>query len=120
MAPSRDLFGRAVERDQHAVERRLVGGVLPADGGRDLAVDVVDRARDALADPIRAAVAQLDRLELAGRGARRDGRAAPRAGVQAQLDLDRRVAAAVEDLAGVHVLDLAHGCGLLRSGGRCA
>ena len=48
-----------------------------------------------------AAVAQLDRLELAGRRARRHGRAAGRARAQRDLDLDGRVAAAVEDLAGV-------------------
>ena len=46
-----------------------------------------------------------------------DGTAArPQApGAQAELDLDGRVAAAVEDLAGVEVLDLAHDVsGLLR------
>ncbi len=35
-----------------------------------------------------------------------------RAGAQPDLDLDRRVAAAVEDLAGVDSLDLAHAAGL--------
>ena len=58
---------------------------------------------------VRAAVAQLGGLELAGRGARRDGRAAGRAGAQGELDLDGRVASRVEDLAGVDAFDLAHG-----------
>ena len=40
----------------------------------DLAVDVADRVRDALAAVAVAAVAQLDRLVLAGRRAGRDGR----------------------------------------------
>ena len=64
--------------------------------------------RDALAHPVRAAVAQLGGLELARRGARRHRGAPPGARTDAELDLDGRVAAAVEDLAGVDVLDLAH------------
>ena len=102
------LVRRAVERDQHPVERRLAGGVLTAHRGRDLAVDVVDRAGDALAHPVRATVAQLGRLELAGRGARRDGRPPPRPRAHAELDFHRGVTAAVEDLAGVNMLDLTH------------
>ena len=102
------LVRRPVERDQHPVQRRLAGRVLAADGGGDLPVDVVDRPRDALAEPVRAAVAQLGGLELARRRARRHRGPAPRPGLQAQLHLDGRIAAAVEDLAGVHVLDLAH------------
>ena len=63
---------------------------------------------DALAQVGVAAVAQLRRLELARRGAGRHGRAALRARAQRQLDLHGRVAAGVEDLAGVDGLDLAH------------
>jgi hypothetical protein len=63
------LVRRSVERDQHPVQRRLAGGVLAAYGGRDLAVDVVDRVGDALAHPVRATVAQFGRLELTRRGA---------------------------------------------------
>ena len=55
------------------------------------------------------AVAQLDRLVLARRGAGRDRGAAERARVEADLDLDRRVPARVEDLAAVDVDDLAQG-----------
>ncbi len=102
------LVRRAVERDQHPVQRGLAGGVLAADGGGDLAVDVVDRLAHPLAHPVRAAVAQLGGLELARRGAGGHRRPAPRPGLQAELDLDGRIAAAVEDLAGMHVLDLAH------------
>ena len=50
-----------------------------------------------------AAVAQLDRLVHAGRGARRHGGAAEGARLELDVDLDRRVAARVEDLAGVDV-----------------
>ena len=51
-----------------------------------------------------AAVAQLDRLELAGGGARGHGGAAGRAGIERDVDLDRRVAPRVEDLARVDAL----------------
>ena len=102
------LVRRAVELDQRLVEAALVGGVDAGDGRGDLAVDVRHRAGHALALPALAAVAQLLRLELAGRGPRGHRRAAVRAGAQPHLDLDRRVAAAVEDLAGVDSLDLAH------------
>src|SRR6185436_15660599 len=54
-----------------------------------------------------AAVAQLDRLELAGGGARGHRGAAGGARLQHHVDLDGRVAAAVDDLPRVHLLDLA-------------
>ncbi len=101
------LVRRAVELDQRAVQAGLVEHVVARDRRGDLAVDVRDRLRHALAEVGVAAVAQLGRLELAGRGAGRDGRAAVRAGAQRELDLDGRVAARVQDLAGVDGLDLA-------------
>ncbi len=73
------LFGGAVELDQRAVEALLVERVAPAHRVGDLAVDVADGLRDALAAPGVAAVAQLGGLELAGRGAGRHRRAALRA-----------------------------------------
>ena len=51
------------------------------------------------------AVAQLDGLVGAGRGAGRDGGPADRAVGEDDVDLDRRVAPRVEDLAGVDVVD---------------
>ena len=105
-APRRPLFGRAVEVDQRAVEAFLVGCVAPAQRLGDLAVDVADRLQDGLAAPPGAAVAQLDRLVDAGRGAGRDDRAAERAGLEPDVDLDRRVAARVDDLPSAHLSDL--------------
>src|ERR1700677_2494757 len=67
-----------------------------------------------------AAVAQLRRLELAGGRARRHRRAPVSSRAQLDLDLDRRVAAAVEDLAGVDSLDLAHAAGLTSGGAASA
>ena len=107
--PGGDLFGVPSSSISAAVEAALVGGVAAGDRLGDLAVDVADRLRDALAAVGVAAVAQLDRLELAGRGAGRH-RGAARARRSAAttststVGLPRRV----EDLAGVDALDLAH------------
>ena len=97
------LVRRPVELDEAPVERLLIHDVETADRVGDLAVDVRDRLRDALAAPRRAAVAQLDRFVHSGRRAGRDDRAAA-----VDLHFDSRVAARVEDLAGVDVANLGH------------
>jgi hypothetical protein len=58
------LRGRPVEVDQRAVERGLVGSILPGDRSRDLPVDVADGPGDAFAAPCVPPVAQLGGLEL--------------------------------------------------------
>ena len=88
---------------------RWSSGVEPDERVVDLAVDVADGVEHALAAEAVAAVAQLDRLELAGRGARRDDGPPARAAVEDDLDLDGRVATRVEDLAADDVFDGAHG-----------
>ena len=98
----------AVELDQLGVEAALVGRVVAGDRLGDLAVDVGDGLRDALAAVRVAAVAELGGLELAGRGAGGDGGAAVGAGAQLDLHLDGGVAAGIKDLACVNGLDLAH------------
>ena len=67
--------------------------------------------QDALAAEAVAAVAELDRLELAGAGAGRHDGPPGGAGLELDLDLDRRVAAGVEDLAALDVVDAAHVAG---------
>ena len=96
------LVRRAVELDQRAVEA-LPGRRRRARARRSAIspLTLATALRDALAAQAVAAVAQLGGLELAGRGARGHRRAAGGAGAQRELDLDGRVAAAVEDLAGV-------------------
>ena len=75
----------------------------------DLAVDRADRLQHALAAvALLVAVAQLDRLVRAGRGAGRHGGAAHGAAFELDLDLDGGIAAAVEDFAGADVDDGAH------------
>ncbi len=75
-------------------------GVAADDDLGQRAVDVGDGLGDALAEVARlVAVAELDGLVDAGAGARGDGGAAERAVGQDDVDLDGRVAAAVEDLA---------------------
>ena len=104
------LVGRAVELDHRAVDAELIVGVAARERVEDLAVDRVDGLADALAAvALLVAVAQLDRLVGAGRSARGNRRAADDAGVQRHVDLDGRIAAAVEDLAGVDVGDRSHG-----------
>ena len=76
MAPSRDLFGVPSSSISALSSPDWSSASVPGDRLRDLAVDVLDRLRDALAAPGVAAVAQLGRLELAGRRAGRHGRAA--------------------------------------------
>ena len=67
---------------------------------RDVAFDVPDRVQHALPAVHRlVAVAQLDGLELARRGTRRHSRASERPGLELRFDLDRGVAARIENLA---------------------
>ena len=108
MAPSCGLVGGAVEVEQPLVDEPLLGR-LEAD---QLRADHVEHRVDGLADPLAAvalaAVAQLDRLEGAGRGTRGDRGAADGAVVEGDLDLDGGVAARVEDLARADSLDGRH------------
>src|SRR5262249_43057274 len=83
---------------------------------RDLAVDVRDRVADALAAPAVPPVAELDRLELAGAGARRDRGDAARPRVEHDLDLNRGIAPRVEDLPPVDRFDGGHGGGSVAGG----
>ena len=99
------LVRRAVGVDQRGVERGLVGRVETDDGLAERVVHVGDRLGHALAAPRRAAVAQLDRLVHARRGARRDDRRAARAGLEPDVDLDGRVPARVEHLPPAHFGD---------------
>ena len=93
------LVRRPVELDQPEVERTLILRIEAGDRVRDLRVDVPHRGEHALA-PVgaRVTVAQLDRLELPRRGARRDRGPADRARLEHDVDLDGRVPARVENL----------------------
>ena len=71
MAPSRRLVGRAVGVDHGQVDTPLVQGVEPLEELGDLTVDVGHGGRHPLAPVAVATVAELDRLERAGGGARR-------------------------------------------------
>src|SRR5439155_7111553 len=95
------LVRRAVERNEGAVDRELVGRVETGQRIEDLAVYGADRLLHAPTPKALAAIALLDRLMGPGRGPRRHRRATHRAAVERHVDLDRGIAAAVEDLAGV-------------------
>ena len=104
------FVARAVELDQRRVDAALVLGIHAGKRVEDLGVDRIDGLLDALAEVARlVAVAQLDRLVRARGGARRHRRAAHGAILQHDVDLDRRVAAAVEDFAADDVDDGGHG-----------
>ena len=104
------LRRRAVQLDQNTIERALVVGVEPGERVGDLAVHVADRLEHSLAEVHRRiAVAQLYRLVFARGRARRDDRAPEGAGREGHVDLDRGVAARVEQLTCVDAGDLAHG-----------
>ena len=93
-----------VELDHRGIDRRLVLGRHAFDARRDLAVHRGDRLRHAFAEPAAlVAVALLDRLVRPGRGAGGDGGPAIAPVREPDLDLDRRVAAAIENLAAVDV-----------------
>ena len=100
------LVRRSVQVDQQTVEADLVDGVDAKQLGAERLVDVADRGEDALsAIALRVAVAHLHRLVRAGRGSRRDDGRAHRSVVQEEIDLDRRIAARVEDLPSDDILD---------------
>ena len=108
LAPRRLLLGRAVEGDKRLVDLDLCLGVHTADGIKNLAVDGIDGLAHALAEIALAAIAQFNRLMCAGRGPGGDGRAAPGPVLEHDIDLDGRIAAAVEDLASDDVGDGSH------------
>ena len=109
----------AVGLDQLGVDEALVGGVEALDRRAELVDHVVDGLEHALAEVAAlVAVAQLVGLERAGGCAGGDGGAGDGAVVEQDLDLDGRVAAGVEDLAGADSFDGRHGDSWkLRGGG---
>src|SRR5256885_16355047 len=77
---------------------------------REHLADVADRGEDALAAiAVLVAVPQLDRLVLAGRGPRGHCGAADGAALELAVDLDRGIAAGIEDFAGAQRCDGEHG-----------
>jgi hypothetical protein len=108
------LVVAAVDLDQQPVETDLVLRLHAADRVVDRRVDGIDRLADALAEVALAAVALLDRLVGAGRGAGGHGGPPHRAVLEQDVDLDGRIAAAVEDLTGEDIDDGGHGVSSVR------
>ena len=103
------LVRRAVELEQRAVHGGLLRRLEAFDLGRDRLRHVAHRLAHALAAVAGVVVvAQLDRLARARRGAGGHHSAAEGARVEPDLDLDRGIAARVEDLARVDGADLGH------------
>ena len=112
------LVGRAVERDQHLVDLDLRFSVHSADGVENLAIDGFNRFAHAFAAITCPAVTQLHGLVRAGRGAGRHRCAALGAVLEHDVDLDGRIAAAIENFAADDVDNGGHGlaCSRLEHG----
>jgi hypothetical protein len=103
------LRRRAVELDEDPVDLALIGRVDPGERLRDLTVDVGDRLQHSPAEvELGISVPELHRLVLARGRSGGDGGASERVGGQSDVDLERRIPARVQDLAGVDVRDPAH------------
>ena len=103
------LVGRAVEADHRFVDLDLRLGVEAAQRIEDFAIDRFDRAAHALAEiTLLVAVTKLDGLVRAGRSSRRHGGTAERAILQDDIDLNGRIAAAVENFAADNIDDGSH------------
>ena len=101
LAPSFDLVAGAIELDHGAVDADLVAGIVADERRGDLRLHVGDRLLRALAAVAGlVAVAEFDGLVFAGRGAGGNGGAAEGAGGEADVDLDGRIAAGIDDFAG--------------------
>ncbi len=106
------LVLRAVEVEQRAVDRDLIGGVHAFERFGHFGVDVVHRQLHTLAAvALRIAVTQFHRFALAGAGTARHRRTAGRAGLEDDIDFDGGVTARVEDFAGGDGNDGSHLCG---------
>jgi len=103
------LVRRAVQLDHQIVDLDLVLGLETADCVEDLGIDGLDGLLDALAEIAAAAVTQFDGFMRAGRSTRRNGRTAHAAVFEIDIDLDGRIAAAVENFAADNVGDGSHG-----------
>ena len=101
----------AVQVEHRGVHQPLLAGVET----EQRRADVVQHGQHGLLHALaavasRVVVAPLDGLERTGRRTRGHRRAGDGAVVEGDLDLDRRVAARVEDLAGSNCFDARHGC----------
>jgi len=103
------LVGCAVELDHGLIDEALVDGVEVDDLGSDQFVHIGDGPVHTLAAVARVlAVAQLQGFVLARGRAGGNRRAPERAGVEADVDFDGRIAPGVHDLAGVDVFNDCH------------
>jgi hypothetical protein len=105
------LVRRAVRGQHRAVQTRLIENIAAGDDRSQDRSDVLASLADALAQiALLVAVTQFQRFVLAGRRARRHGRARHHAGLQRHLDFNRGVAAGIEDFARQNALnhDRAH------------
>ncbi len=101
---------RTVELDHAVVDGRLIEGIEADDFVGDLFVDVIDRLEHPLAleELLLFGISQFPSFVHAGAGAAGDRGPAKRAVGQGHVDLNGRIAAAVENLSGVNVNNRTH------------
>src|SRR5262249_39867119 len=103
------LIRRSVERAHQRVDTDLILGVHAGDCVENFAVDVADRALHAFAAVAWTAVAQLMCFVRTGRCARRDRGTPEAAALKLDINLDRRITAAIENFARDDIDDGSHG-----------
>ena len=107
----RALVLGAVSLDHGSIHHALILGLKAQQRLADLAVDVGHGVLRTLAQiAVLVTVTQLNRFESSRRGTRGDGGAAEGTVVEDNLDLNRRIAARIQDLTSVHIDDNAHTC----------
>ena len=110
LAPSRPLFGVPSSAISVSSILACASASMPPSASKISPLTASTALRTPLPPIARlVAVAQLDRLVRAGRGAGRHGGAAARAVLEDDVDFDGRIAAAIEDFAADNVGNGGHG-----------
>src|SRR5690606_3523288 len=102
------LVGRAIKLDQRTIDMKLLLGFHAAKGFENFAIDGIHGPTHALAEITRTTIAQFDGLMGPRRCTRWNGGTAKRAVLQGHVNLNGRVAAAVENFTSDDVDDSSH------------
>jgi hypothetical protein len=105
------LVACGIQRDHRVVECALIGNLSPKQRVSDFAVYMCDRLAHAFPEiAIAVAIAQLDRLPRAGRGAGGNRCPSYGPGVESYFGVNGRITARVQYLTRMHVDDFSQRC----------
>jgi hypothetical protein len=110
------LVRRPVELNQYAINGQLVLRIQAGERVADPSVHCLDSLKHPSTPEPRSAIAPFDRLMRTGGRSGWNRRPAYNTALQRHLDLDGRIASAVENLAGVNIVDRGHRMSLHRGG----